>query len=273
MKKIMLVSDMDGTLLNSSQQVSEENIAAIRKFKEWGGLFTLATGRTEKSVDPYIRLMNLETPLILYNGAKIYCPATKSVLYEKTLSLPESFWSYLLSELNDNVVLLVYRDCDVFSLQSNELLTMHERKDGVISKPLPEELVGKPVTKLLLIASAPADLARIERRAEDVGLRATLVYSERNYLEILPYGANKGDSLRKLANLLEIKELYTIAVGDNLNDLSMMGLADCGYAVDNAHPLLKAKADRITVNHEQHAIAAIIYELIEKRRELAQGKI
>lgn len=265
----MLISDMDGTLLTSSQQISKENMAAIRKFKQLGGMFTLATGRTEESIDPYIRKLNLEIPLILYNGAKIYCPVTKTVLYEKTLSLPESFWSYLLSELNDDLVMLVYRDCEVFSLQSNELLAKHERKDGVVSKPLPGGAAGSPVTKLLLIASSPADLTRIERKADEAGLRAVLVYSEINYLEILPYQASKGDSLHILTSLLPNKDLYTIAVGDNLNDLSMVRMADRGYAVDNAHPVLKANADSITVHHEQHAIAAIINELIDSRKELA----
>jgi hypothetical protein len=96
-----------------------------------------------------------------------------------------------------------------------------------------------------------------------------IVYSESNYLEILPQGATKGNALAALLDILNIDGLHTVAVGDNLNDLSMVRKADCGYAVANAHPGLRDIADAVTVHHEQHAIAAIVQELVDKRREPA----
>ncbi|MFX3631245.1 MAG: HAD family hydrolase [Candidatus Pristimantibacillus sp.] len=265
MKNILLVSDLDGTLLTSSQKISEENVAAIRRFEEEGGLFTLATGRTEQAVASFIEQLNLRTPLILYNGAKIYCPITHKVLYEKTIVIPDVLWNFILSELSDDLTLLVYRDGEVYAPHRSELLERHERKDGVVCQALPQDKQNDPITKLLLIANSPLDLIKFEKKVEEIGLPSELVYSEHNYLEILPLHASKGNSLLELLQLLPNKELFTIAVGDNLNDLTIIRQADHGYAVENAHPTLKTNAKSITVHHDHHAIADIINELMNNK--------
>ncbi|MGA9174213.1 MAG: HAD-IIB family hydrolase, partial [Thermoactinomyces sp.] len=71
-----LVSDMDGTLLNDAKEISAENKEGIALFREKGGFFTLATGRSYPESKKYIRELKLSCPVILYNGAMIYDPAT-----------------------------------------------------------------------------------------------------------------------------------------------------------------------------------------------------
>lgn len=264
LKKILIVSDLDGTLLTSSQTISPENLEAIRRFEQQGGLFTLATGRTEQAVATFVQQLNLTTPMILYNGAKIYCPVTQQVLYEESLDIPVSFWDFIISKLSEDLALLVYRDGNVYSPQRNELLERHERKDGVVSLDLPTDSLDQAVTKLLLIANNPEDLNAIEEKVLAIGLEAELVYSEHNYLEILPFHTSKGNTLRVLLQLLPHKDLHTIAVGDQLNDLSIIQQADDGYAVENAHPTLKFHANKTTVHHEDHAIADIIEKLMKQ---------
>ncbi|MED5017604.1 Cof-type HAD-IIB family hydrolase [Paenibacillus chibensis] len=269
MKNLLLVSDLDGTLLTSSQQISEENIQAIRKFEDQGGLFTIATGRTEQAVASYIMQLNLTTPLILYNGAKIYCPVTQKVLFERNMVIPEEFWAFALSKASEDWAMLVYRDGEVYAPWRNALLEYHERKDGVVCSDLPEDTQDQAVTKLLLIARNSSDLISIEKKAGEIGFPAEIVYSEHNYLEILPYGVSKGTSLIELLKLLPNKELFTIAVGDNLNDLAIIREADHSFAVENAHPTLKTHATSLTVHHENHAIADIINGIMNNNELLA----
>ena len=69
---LMLVCDMDGTLLNSKLEVSDENVRAIEYFVDNGGVFTIATGRMELGVRKYLRILPVNAPVILYNGALIY---------------------------------------------------------------------------------------------------------------------------------------------------------------------------------------------------------
>ncbi|WP_179136140.1 HAD family hydrolase [Paenibacillus sp. 32352] len=271
MKKILLISDLDGTLLNQTHQISPENENAIRRFKEMGGLFTLATGRMEAAVEPFIQKLGIDVPVILYNGAKIVDPVTKKVLYEKQLTIPLSLWSRFMASLTeaDDMALLVYRDGQVYAPVRNAVLEKHEKKDGVVCLPFTDDLIAGPVTKVMIISDSVQQANELEQAVLNSGLPCEMVYSESNYLEILPQHATKGTALEELVRILQIDQPYTIAVGDNLNDLAMIRQADLGYAVENAHPQLAAAADAVTVHHERHAIAAIIGDYIEKRRELA----
>ena len=54
---IVLVSDMDGTLLNSKKEITSENLRAIERFRSMGGKFTIATGRTIQSFSPYADML------------------------------------------------------------------------------------------------------------------------------------------------------------------------------------------------------------------------
>lgn len=69
---IILISDMDGTIINSDKKISERDKKAINYFKENGGLFTIATGRMLPSANRYVLDLDLSLPIILYNGGKIY---------------------------------------------------------------------------------------------------------------------------------------------------------------------------------------------------------
>lgn len=269
LNKILLVTDLDGTLLDRQQQISIENETAIRRFKEQGGLFTLATGRMEAAVLPIIHKLGIDLPVILYNGAKIYCPLTDTVLYEKRLTIPPALWSVLMESLSDEITLLVYQNGQVFAPLRNALLEKHERKDGVQCLPFEDRILSEPVTKVMIINSNLDKAKRLEQAVLDDGVPCEMVYSESNYLEILPQHATKGTALKELIRILQVDELYTVAVGDNLNDLTMIIEADRGYAVENANSQLTQVADAVTVHHESHAIAAIIAEFSEKRRELA----
>ncbi|WP_051620552.1 Cof-type HAD-IIB family hydrolase [Paenibacillus sp. UNC451MF] len=271
MKNILLISDLDGTLLNQTQQISPENENAIRRFKEMGGLFTLATGRMEDAVEPFVQKLGVDVPVILYNGAKIVDPVTKKVLYEKKLTIPLMLWSRFMESLtgSDDLALLVYRNGQVYAPVRNAVLEKHENKDGVVCLPFSDDIIAEPVTKVMIISSSIDKAKQLEQVVLDSGLPCEMVYSESNYLEILPQYTTKGTALVELLRILGIDQPYTIAVGDNLNDLAMIRQADFGYAVENAHPQLAAAADAVTVHHERHAIAAIIGDFIEKRRELA----
>lgn len=269
MQNLLILSDLDGTLLDPLQRISPENAAAIRRFKKSGGRFTLATGRMEQSVAPFIRELEIDIPVILYNGAKIVHPVTGIVLYEKQLTIEPELWARLYAELSGEVAMLVYKNGEVYTPQRTGMIDAYERKDRIGCLPLDPLSLDEPLTKLLFIGSDPGKLQPVERIIVDSGLRCGLVYSESNYLEVLPDRVSKGAALQELRRLMQVEGLYAIAVGDNLNDLSMLQLADRGYAVENAHPELKAAAHALTVHHERHAIASIIGGILDARSELA----
>lgn len=94
-------------------------------------------------------------------------------------------------------------------------------------------------------------------------MECELVYSESTYLEILPRNVSKGNALARLLDYIGAADHYTIAVGDNLNDLTMIQSVHKGIAVGNAHPELKQAASEVTVNHEMNALSKVIYQLLK----------
>jgi len=257
LNKTLIVTDMDGTLLNGQERISEENLRAIKAFMEAGGLFTLATGRAEKSVMPYVRELGVQLPLILYNGARIVHPETLDILYEKQLTVPPALWNELLERIDSGLELLVYLGRDVFPLSAESWTK--RIAEGKFDKPV-LEFGEKNVAKLVAVSASHERLEEMKRLIQESGMPCTLVYSEPTLLEILPQGASKGDALKELVRMLQIDGLRTIALGDYLNDVEMLKWADNGIAVSNAHPQLKEVADEITVHHEQHAVATVIFE-------------
>ena len=68
----VLISDMDGTLLNSRREVSRENREALRRFTEGGGNFCVATGRTPEDTRRFLQGIEINTSCVFFNGAMLY---------------------------------------------------------------------------------------------------------------------------------------------------------------------------------------------------------
>ncbi|MDT8858939.1 HAD family hydrolase [Alkalihalobacillus sp. MEB130] len=259
MKGYLFITDLDGTLLNSKQEISLENKKAIQEFQENGGLFTIATGRMEKAVETFVKELNIDIPMILYNGAKVVCPLSGETLMEKHLDVPSEVMQNVNELAKDEVGMLFYQDKKVYTTTKNQYIYEYEAKEKVTVE-INEDVFEKPITKVLLIGECER-LRSVETTIEEWNVPVDLIYSEATYLEILPKGSSKGEAVRFLKNHLNHSTIYTICIGDNLNDLSMIHEADRGIAVENAHPELKEKADHVTVHHEQHSLANVLMGL------------
>ncbi|MEG1028332.1 MAG: HAD-IIB family hydrolase, partial [Oscillospiraceae bacterium] len=84
-KDILVVSDLDNTLLTAEGGIPPYNVEMIEKFQSLGGKFTVATGRSIESVAHYLKQIKLSAPAILYNGAIIYDYNQRRILSKKTL--------------------------------------------------------------------------------------------------------------------------------------------------------------------------------------------
>ncbi|WP_185970947.1 HAD-IIB family hydrolase [Alkalicoccobacillus porphyridii] len=255
----MLISDLDGTLLNRNQQISQENKEAIKAFEVSGGKFTIATGRLLPSALPFIHKLDIQNPVILGNGTCIYCPKDKQMLRTYLLTDRDQEIDRLWKLRSERVAVLGYIGDRIIVPYRNELILQYEQKDNVQC----EECLTSPskLNKLLVIGEEIIDAQQA------VGeLLPEYVQSDSTYLELLPTGISKGRALQELRQMQIFAGSYITAVGDQLNDSSMLIEADYGYAVGNAHEALKAIASEITIHHEEHAIAAIIHAYCNIKR-------
>lgn len=186
--KNLLVSDLDGTLLDSKQQISAENLEAISTFKENGGIFTIATGRMEKAAIPYIEQLGINIPVILYNGAIIYDPINKKRIVEKHLTSPGNVLRTInsLSKF-DNVAVLIYQGDEVYTIKRNHIVEKYEEKEKVTCQLFSERQLKNHIIKIMLIAE-PEILKKFETKVIEVEHSCELVYSKEIILKFCQLG-------------------------------------------------------------------------------------
>ncbi|TBL78236.1 Cof-type HAD-IIB family hydrolase [Paenibacillus thalictri] len=256
----LLITDMDGTMLNSGKTISEENKRAIHRFAQQGGRFTIATGRITSSAQKYVKELPINAPVILYNGAVIYDYAMERTVWEKTLpaSVPN-----LLARLTGHFPGLgveIYCDGKPYFVQENQITDLHRQIEGFYGKTVTDyHTLPQPWHKVLL-AWEPALLDDVQKTVEAwvVEEDVTFVRSDGKYYEILPQDATKGHALDILLDHLDMKIEHCVAIGDQMNDLEMLTRAGVGVAVDNAVPELHRIANRRGKHHNEHAIADVV---------------
>jgi len=108
-EKIIMLSDLDGTLLDSNSKVSVENQQAIKAFIAQGGHFGIATGRSQLNAVAFLDHVEINTPCILYNGCALYDFEAKKflALYKLPNKELEKYLRYCLKEF-ENVVIQAY---------------------------------------------------------------------------------------------------------------------------------------------------------------------
>lgn len=266
LKNVMLLSDLDGTLLNSKSEISEKNKQAICDLVAHGGRFGIATGRSHLNSKKFVEEVEINSPCIFYNGCGLYDNSSNEFL--KIYELPKIKLKKFLNDCLEkykNVNMQIYSPymCHIVSeesLANKKLVSIHQPCEFCKI----DEIEDQPWIKVLLFGETH-DLISIEKMLREFGLEGVIdtVYSSEKFLELLPFGISKGSTLLELKQML--KEPYKIyAIGDYNNDKEMLINADVGIATGNAHEDVKEVADYVTVTNDEDAIAEVIYNIIFK---------
>lgn len=157
----LLVCDMDGTLLNSSSKISEGNIKAIERFVAGGGLFTVATGRMEKSVLPYLDVLPVNVPAIVYNGAAIYDFKAGRILWQADLDRAVAGAVRDTIERFPEIGVQVYHGGRSYFVRENKYTEAHRIREHF--EPVRTDLDGVPAPWFkIIIAWDPPKLKDVE---------------------------------------------------------------------------------------------------------------
>lgn len=263
---IVLMTDLDGSLLDSQLQISKENREAIEYFIKEGGRFGIATGRGPENAKVILGTLPINFPSIFYNGCIIYDWNIEEVLMEKSIAGQGMirFLEYAIKN-HPQVDILVYTrlGCSLVSPLTNEadgFIAMHHPLE---KKPL-SYIEGHSVIKILFKGN-DADLLALDHyfTQNQWDQEAKLIKSWDDFMECIPQDVSKGSMLNELKKQVSSDSLI-YAVGDYDNDLEMIQEAHVGIATENALDGIKSVADYITLNHNNSAIAHVIYEIIGK---------
>ena len=262
----LLMTDLDGTLLPSSKILSEKDIKAIARFRELGGKFSIATGRTFESARQYFDDLTPDLPIILCNGGVIYDCSQHKALWSKTLP-PETrdIVSEVLTEFPE-VCAEIDMENAIYAVHLND----HERYHMKISKS--ENIVRQceldeiPDGWFKVLFAMPEDIIpKIVKFANDRKYSgADFVVSSKTYYEILPSNISKGSALELLRSEYGFDKYKVAAIGDYDNDLTMVKTADLGAAPSGAQEIVRKSADLVLRSScEENAVAELIEYIIQ----------
>jgi Cof subfamily protein (haloacid dehalogenase superfamily) len=241
----LIVSDLDGTLLSDNHALSEPVKAAVRSFREAGGMFTIATGRFAPAVSDIVEELELDIPYILCNGGVI--ADRKQVRSAASLSLLP-LARLLLEADHLGMSSLIFDDSDVYTFRRTTAVELYEHKEKMKCVILDLHAMNwqeNIVQKVLLIGNMGAIRALWARYEPLFVIPYNTIQSEDDYFEIVPPGISKGAALIKLMGMLQVEPDEVLSIGNQMNDLDMLLSSGVGAAVANSHPELLAKASFI----------------------------
>ena len=266
----LVACDLDGTLLSSNRQVSQENLQAIKKMQEKGIPFVVATGRIYASAKDYAKSLDLQTPVIACNGAVVVDPVDDSILFEYPITSENA---YRLIEIgHQHKIHFHFYDLDTVYMEKNNVL-MDEFDRMNVSSPsknamnikIVEDLASivKDTTlyKLGLKSDQPFAKEAIEAMASIEGL--TVCYSLTYLADIFNENASKGQAVKDVASLYHLDLSEVMAIGDNENDVSMLKAAGVGVAMFQARDFVKEAANEVTSSNDDNGVAAVINKYLD----------
>ncbi len=267
MNKIRLIaSDLDGTLLNQEKMISARNIEAIRRCKEKGIHFGIATGRPVDTTKVMVQRWGVEKEIDFImgmNGGIIFdCQSNQSDLY------------YPLEGKTIQEIIRFFEGYDVIfhvKIGRNRYTNVSTEKTKNEAKRVGEEevlmdlipfLEGKKVSKLNVISEPSYQEVVKERAQKFIESHPTVTGfpTQADIFEFVDYRINKGFGLEKVAEHYQIPMEETLAFGDAENDISLIHAAGMGVCMRNGAAKTKEVADYITEQSNQEDAVAIYLE-------------
>jgi hypothetical protein len=261
----LIISDFDGTLIDSNHKVSPNVRKVIDDYVKDGGIFAVCTGRMLASILPQVRELGLNGLVVACQGTVIADIKSGQLIRHGGFSCSQS--AEICKVLEDmHAYVNAYAD-DVLITdipKENKYLLEYEKITGIIAKhvdmPISEYILQNNI-KCQKVASLCFPEEKIKLFNDLSGIfksKYDVTYSADVLVEVSPAGDDKGNALKYLANHYNIDIKDTVAIGDNLNDLSMIQAAGVGVAVGNATQPLKDEADFITITNDEGAVAEVI---------------
>lgn len=265
-EKHLIALDLDGTLLTDDKTISEKNKRVLKKARDEGHIVMIATGRPFRSSEMYYHELELDTPIVNFNGAFVHHPLdAKWGVHHSPLSIDvakdivealDDFKYYnIIAEVIDDVYVHYHDEklMDIFNLGNPKITTGDLRR----------YLKTSPTS--MLIHSDEEDVKKIRAHLSEVHAE---VIDHRSWaapfhvVEIVKYGLNKAVGLKKASDYFQIPPERIIAFGDEDNDLDMLEYAGRGIAMGNAIDVVKNIANDITLTNEEDGIGVYLNDLL-----------
>ena len=268
MKYKLLVLDVDGTLLNDEREISKRTLAALLKVQQMGVRIVLASGRPTYGLMPLAKTLELGNYggfVLSYNGCQIIKAQNGEILFERRIN-PEML-PYLEKKARKNgfAIFTYHDDTLITDSPDNEYIKNEALLNNlkIIREDEFSTAIDFAPCKCMLVSDKEKALIGLEQHWEK-RLAGTLdaFRSEPYFLEVVPCGVNKANTLGALLEHLGVTLEEVIAVGDGVCDVTMLQLAGMGVAMGHSQDSVKVCADYVTASNEEDGVALAVEKLI-----------
>ncbi len=263
LKRKLVLSDIDGTLIDSNNQLQPAVSAAIRDYTEAGGHFVLASARPALGMVQIAQQLGLALPMVTLNGALIVQSDPQSKQFTTLLQQPledgDAWRIYQLIKdeqlplsINIHAGTHWYVDApDYWSNQEAAIVAFAPE-----TKALAPALADGLTVHKILCMGEPAVIDQLDALLQqEHGLNISASRSKPTYLELTARGVAKSSALRHLAALWQIPLAETMAIGDGENDLPMMQAAGLGVGMGNSLKQVRAVLTTFVADNNHAGVA------------------
>lgn len=261
----LVASDLDGTIIDRNNNISKNNLEAIKNLHKKNISFVICTGKSYSVSQNVCRQFNAEFG-IFGNGSQILNLKTKKEIYRKTLLKQDLLFVSTLAK-RYNLHIHLYTDNNIIT----EKLEFMDLRNFILKERNSNNLEFKTVKNIIsYIEDFSPEVFSIVISTEEKSLidfkniisvnpnicsayinkRGTykdlVINKNYEYLNISPFGVNKNEALKHLCKYLNISNENILAIGDNVNDFEMIKESGIGVAVNGSYDDLKQVAQYVT---------------------------
>lgn len=270
----LIALDIDGTLLNSKNELTSPTLDALQRAADRGIHIVLGTGRMVSECRELLARLPMIHYAVTCTGTQVVDVKTGETLFRRSLTAEEL--RRLCTRVADlDVMLQIFDDRDGLIHNDAAMLAHAERfcrpelaRAMQLCHGAEPDFAAYlrdfegPTNKLHMFFANPADKAEAIRR-----LSGTPYYMSESHkldLELMPPGVDKGVGVMALAELLGLDRSQVMAIGDGGNDVGMLRCAGLAVAMGNGSAEAKAAAHRIAPDNDHDGAAATILQMLEE---------
>lgn len=263
MKYKLIAADIDGTLVNNKREITPKTKRKIHEAIERGVIFAISSGRPVQGVQLITRQLEVDIPVITYNGAMVITGESRKIIYSCPMKDEDVRQVEKLGK-ERNTTIAIWADNELYVNRIDERAANYGQLSGTeaILYDNVEKLIDKGVSKILWYDEVERINAFQKELKNILNPTINCHTSQPFFLEFVDVDASKAIALEKLGEYYGISREEMIAVGDGFNDLSMIEYAGLGVAMENAPPEIKQAADFVTLSNENDGVAYVIDKFI-----------
>jgi Cof subfamily protein (haloacid dehalogenase superfamily) len=260
----MVFCDIDGTLIDSKNQISIGTGQIIRELYSIGIPFIMVSARMPSGILPLLSKLEIKAPIVCYSGALILdehgdCLKTVGIDIEKALSIDtyvKKEWKHISCSAFYHNNWIVDNNDDKWVVQEQSITSSVPTEGKISDFILPNNHIHK-----FLCMGEVEQIADLNEAMKDKFPELSIYRSKDTYLEIMDSAASKSGAVKYLCKYYGIPLEATVSFGDNFNDIDMLLATGNSFAMGNAPEEVKRQAQNVTLNHDHEGVLVGLRQL------------